>query len=154
MNNTLITFLASFLIFFLFGGLLVLWVIDGKIKKEQVAHAIFACIMAWLIAFCFKEIFPTFRPYLVNSNNALTLTLPRDGSFPSEHTTIAFALAVTIFLHDRKIGWIFLFFAMVVGVARVMANVHYPIDIVGGALLGTLIAVMVNKSHFFKISYP
>jgi len=152
MNNAVITFLASFLIFILFGGLVVLWVIDGKIKKEQVLHALFACLFAWVIAYFIKEFFPTARPYLLNGSSTLTLTVPKDSAFPSQHTTIAFALAVTIFLHDRKIGWLFLFCALLIGVARVMANVHYPVDILGGAFLGTLVSILVDKTHFFKVN--
>ena len=49
-------------------------------------------------------------------------------------------------MHDKKVGWVFLLGALVVGVARVLANVHYPIDIVEpfckedvvGSLLGSL----------------
>lgn len=146
-----IEFLATFLIWFLFLGLAVLWVIDGRIKKEQVAHALFACLFAWIIAFLIKHFFPTARPFTLNGREIDVLLKPTDGAFPSEHTTIAFALAVTVFMHDRKIGWYFLGSALVIGVARVLANVHYPIDIVGGAFLGTIIAVIVERIHLFKL---
>ncbi len=73
---------------------------------------------------------------------------PTDGAFPSEHTVIAFALAVTVFMHDRKVGWGFLVSALVIGVARIIANVHYPIDVIGGAFLGTIVAVIIEKVHF------
>lgn len=149
--DNIITFLASFLIFFLFAGLIVLWVIDGKIKKEQVAHALFSCLMAWIASVFIKDLFPTLRPFLHNNGDILTLTIPADGAFPSIHTTLAFALSVTIFMHDRKTGALFLICALQIGAARVLANVHYPIDIVGGALIGTLTAVIVDKTHFFKI---
>ena len=151
MNNLLVTFCASFLIFILFAGLVVLWVIDGKIKKEQVIHALFSCFMAWIIANLIKDFFPTLRPFLIDGQKVLTLTVPGDAAFPSEHTTLAFALAVTIFMHDRRVGWFFLIAALAVGIARVLANVHYPIDIIGGALLGTIVAVVVEKTHFSRL---
>ncbi len=151
MNSLVITFLASFLIWFLFLGLGILWVIDGKIKKEQVIHAVFACFVSWVIALLVKEFFPTIRPFIANGAEVLTLTIPRDAAFPSEHTTLAFALAVTVFLHDRRVGWFFLAGAFLVGISRVMANVHYPIDIIGGALLGTIVAVIIEKTHFSKL---
>jgi undecaprenyl-diphosphatase len=53
-------------------------------------------------------------------------------------------------MHDRKIGWFYLVGALVIGVARVLANVHYPIDILGGALIGTLVAVVVERAHLFQ----
>lgn len=76
---------------------------------------------------------------------------PDSGSFPSEHTIIAFALSTTVFLHDRKVGWAFLVSSLLIGIARVLANVHYPIDIVGGAFLGTIVAVIVERMHFLDL---
>lgn len=143
----LVTFLASFLIWFLFAGLFVLWVIDGKIKKEQVIHSIFACFIAWVISEFIKTFFPTVRPFLIDGAKVLTLTTPHDGAFPSSHAALSFALAVTIFMHDRKVGAVYLIAALLIGVARIVANVHYPVDILGGALLGTLVAVVTEKIH-------
>lgn len=147
MNNLLIIFFASFLIYILFGGLFILWVVDGKIKKEQVIHALFAVLITWTISELIKSFFPTIRPFLLNGQNPLTITTPSDGAFPSSHTAQAFALAVTIFMHDKKYGSLFLICAILIGVARVLAHVHYPIDVFGGAFLGTLIAVVVEKFH-------
>jgi undecaprenyl-diphosphatase len=148
MQDLIVMFAASFLIYFLFAGLIVLWFIDGKIKKEQVVHALFACLFAFLIAVLIKYLFPTLRPFVTDGRGIDVFIRPNDGSFPSEHTVIAFALAVTVFMHDRKIGWWFLAAALLIGVARVMANVHYPIDIVGGAFIGTIVAVVIEKLHF------
>jgi undecaprenyl-diphosphatase len=147
-EDLIVTFLASFFIYFLFAGLVILWFIDGKIKKEQVIHALLACLVAWTIATLIKHFFPTIRPFVLNGGDVDVILKPTDGAFPSEHTVIAFALAVTIFMHDRRVGWWFLVSALVIGVARVIANVHYPIDIVGGAFLGTIVAVIIEKIHF------
>ena len=53
----MITFLASILIWLMFFGLIVLWVVDGKIKKETVIHALFASLVAWTISEIIKYIF-------------------------------------------------------------------------------------------------
>ncbi|HKB88868.1 MAG TPA: phosphatase PAP2 family protein [Patescibacteria group bacterium] len=150
-EDFLVRFLASFLIWFLFVGLIVLWFIDGKIKKEQVVHALFASLFAWLTAIVIKHFFPTLRPFMANGREIDVLFKPMNGSFPSEHTVIAFALSVTIFMHDKKVGWVFLVSALLIGAARVLANVHYPIDIIGGAFVGTIVAVIVEKLHFLEL---
>jgi len=147
MEDLIVTFLASFFIYFLFAGLIVLWFIDGRIKREQVIHAFFACLIAWLIAFAIKHFFPTIRPFMLNGGETDVILRPTDGAFPSEHTVLAFALAITIFMHDKKIGWWFLVSALIIGVARIIANVHYPVDVIGGAFLGTIMAVIVEKAH-------
>ncbi|KKR38067.1 MAG: bacitracin transport permease BCRC [Candidatus Woesebacteria bacterium GW2011_GWA1_40_45] len=135
----------------MFFGLLILWLIDGRIKKEQVLHALAASLIAWTLAEIVKRLIPTARPFMVNGGEPLTLTVMADGSFPSGHTSAAFALAVTIWLHDRKIGWAYIIAAIMVGIARVLANVHYPVDILAGAILGMLTAFGVEKVHLFSL---
>jgi undecaprenyl-diphosphatase len=151
MDDIVIEFFATFLIWILYAGLVVLWFIDGKIKKEEVIHALMAGLIAWLITLVIKNAFPTLRPFAINGREVDVLFRPNDSAFPSAHTALAFSLAVTIFLHDKVVGWIFLLAALFIGVARVFANVHYPIDILGGALIGTIIAVLVEKLHLFRL---
>lgn len=151
MEDITIEFFATFLIWILYAGLLVLWFIDGKIRKEQVIHALVAGGIAWGIAQIIKLLFPTVRPFVLNGREVEVLITPTDAAFPSAHTALAFSLAVTIFMHDRKIGWWYLVAALLIGAARVFANVHYPIDIFGGAFIGTLVAVIIEKSHMFRL---
>lgn len=150
MPQYLIEFCASFFIWFMYAGLIILWLVDGKIKKEQVMHALGASLITFLVTDLLKNIFHTVRPFLVNGVNPLTLTVPLDSAFPSTHTAMAFALAITVWLHDRKVGWIYLIWALFVGIARILANVHYPIDIWGGAILGIVIAFVLEKAHLFN----
>ncbi|OGM05780.1 hypothetical protein A2125_01200 [Candidatus Woesebacteria bacterium GWB1_43_5] len=151
MFTLLITFLASVLIWFLFLGLLILWVIDGKIKREAVLHALFAVVLVWLLTLAVKNLFQIERPYLLNGGDVLTLTSPLDASFPSTHTAIAFALATAIYLHDKKNGLVFFWGAFLVAVGRILANVHYPFDTIAGAALGILVAWFTGKAHLFKM---
>ena len=150
MPRYLIEFSASFLIWFMYAGLIVLWFVDGRIKKEQVVHALGASLIALLIANILKQVFHTVRPFMVEGIAPLTLTIPSDAAFPSSHTAMAFALSITIWLHDRRVGWIYLIWALFVGLARILANVHYPIDIWGGAILGIVIAFGLEKVHLFN----
>lgn len=150
LEKVIVEFFASFLIWFMYAGLILLWFIDGKIKKEQVMHAITASLIAFLVTEILKRVFHTVRPFVTDGLAPLTLTIPSDAAFPSTHTALAFALAITVWLHDRKVGWIYLISALFVGVARILANVHYPIDIWGGAILGIVIAFGLEKAHLFS----
>lgn len=147
----MVTFLASILIWFMFFGLIVLWVIDGKIKKETVIHAIFSCFLAWVVTELIKYIFPTLRPFQARDLLPLTLTIPGDGAFPSTHTALAFALSTTILKHDKKIGILYLVMAGLVGVARIIAHVHYPVDIIAGAIIGVIISRLTSGKHFARL---
>jgi len=58
------------------------------------------------------------------------------GSFPSGHTTIAFALGIGLFLYvSRTWGTYVLLCAALIGFARIFVGVHYPVDILGGVIL-------------------
>ena len=67
--------------------------------------------------------------------------IPESGnSFPSGHMTFFFALALVVFYIDKKWGWRFLSLSAVMGLARIYVGVHWPADILGGAIIGLLCA--------------
>src|SRR4030042_5253869 len=140
-NSVFIAFIASILIFIMVFGLLVLWLIDGRIKKETALHALFSSLMAWIFAFMFKTLLPIPRPFRVNGYPPLTLTIPMDSSFPSLHSAVAFALATSVWLHNKNLGFLYIFLACLVGWGRIESNVHYLPDILFGALVGIVIWV-------------
>lgn len=71
------------------------------------------------------------------------MLIDKAASFPSGHATFFFALAFCTFLINKKWGWILTAAAVVTTVARVVAGVHWPSDIVGGAIIaGLVFAVM------------
>ena len=65
---------------------------------------------------------------------------PGDWSFPSNHATMAGALAVTTLLLSRRLGLVALPLAVLAAFSRVFVGVHYPHDVVAGVLLGALVA--------------
>ena len=74
-----------------------------------------------------------------------------DPSFPSDHATGAFAIAVAIWLYDRTIGTVFLVIGVLVGFARVYVGVHYPGDVLGGAILGAAVALVLRWKPLRRI---
>lgn len=79
-----------------------------------------------------------------------------DKSFPSGHTTAAFAAMVPVFLlGNKKISWTALIFAVLMGISRIYLAVHYPSDVLGGIIVGTvagiigaIIANMLPKKYY------
>lgn len=65
-------------------------------------------------------------------------------SFPSGHAVWFFALATTVWYARRGWGWWFFALAVVIGWARIYAGVHWPSDIVGGAVIGIATAMAVH----------
>jgi undecaprenyl-diphosphatase len=70
---------------------------------------------------------------------------PLDSSFPSNGTAVAFILATAIFLGNRKTGAIALAIASLYGFSRVYVGIHYPLDVLGGAVIGILTSYGVYR---------
>jgi undecaprenyl-diphosphatase len=84
------------------------------------------------------------RPFVADPSGVHLFTRhAADPSFPSDHATAALAIAVAILLRDRRWGGVALAFACVLAVGRVAMGVHYPSDVLGGAALGTLCALLL-----------
>jgi len=82
------------------------------------------------------------RPYVADPSDAhLFVAASLDPSFPSDHATGAFAIAVAICLRSRRVGYLALAMATILAFARVAVGVHYPGDVLAGAALGTLCAL-------------
>lgn len=65
------------------------------------------------------------------------------ASFPSGHTTAAFASMVAFFiLGDKRYSWTGLIFAFVMGFSRIYLIVHYPTDVLAGFIIGTAAGVI------------
>ncbi|MFI7604668.1 phosphatase PAP2 family protein [Micromonospora sp. NPDC049366] len=69
---------------------------------------------------------------------------PGDWSFPSNHATIAAALAVATLLLSRRLGLVAVPLALLAAFSRTFVGVHYPHDVAAGALLGTLMVLLVT----------
>lgn len=66
------------------------------------------------------------------------------ASFPSSHTYVAFAIAVSVFLYGhRRLGSVLFILACMVAISRVGAGLHYPSDTIGGAIFGVISGVIV-----------
>jgi len=62
-------------------------------------------------------------------------------SFPSSHAVNNFAVATLFVMYYRRWGWAFFTWASLVALSRVAIGVHYPSDILGGALIGVILAL-------------
>ncbi|MEK7071462.1 MAG: phosphatase PAP2 family protein, partial [Patescibacteria group bacterium] len=113
-------------------------------KKKEILMVFFSGIMAWVLSYILKTLFHMPRPFdILPQINSL---FPETGfAFPSSHAAVFMALAVSIFFAHKKVGYVFIFLALLIGLARIVAGVHFPIDILGGFALGALIAYFLKN---------
>lgn len=113
-------------------------------KKHHVRHIItlsFIPFVSWHAATFIKNALMLPRPDLTKA-----LFLPQDlesYGFPSGHAAFMFALAATMYSFDKKAGMVLFVLAILTGIGRALSGVHFWYDIVGGAILGFIIASFV-----------
>lgn len=144
-----ITFIASVLIWVMVLFVVALWAYKGSFTKGHLAHAFLAIAIAWGVTNVIKSLFPGVRPFELNGDLPLTLTIPTDATFPSTHAAVAFGLASSVWLHDRRVGLLLVFMASLVALGRVLANVHNYFDILVGAALGVTISIFLKRVGVF-----
>lgn len=84
------------------------------------------------------------RPFVAHPDAIHTFAShAADAGFPSDHATAAFAIGTAIALRNRAWGAFVLVLAVMLCVGRVAIGVHYPSDVIGGALIGTLAALLL-----------
>jgi undecaprenyl-diphosphatase len=67
-----------------------------------------------------------------------------DPSFPSDHAAAAFAIAFAVLAFSRRAGAAFLAAATLIGLSRIALGLHYPSDVLAGALVGLASAALVT----------
>lgn len=119
-----------------------------KRKYKEIFLFFYSSVLAWLISLLLKLSFAFTRPFeLLQGVNPLFLET--DHSFPSGHSTFFMALGVAIFLRHKAVGSLFIFFALLIGISRIISGVHFPIDILGGYAIGIFIVFFLHRK--FKI---
>src|SRR5690348_11571736 len=116
-------------------------------RQRLVLVAVIAAAGSLLVNQIIIRIWSRPRPFAVQAATLL-LRPSHDPSFPSDHATFAFAIAVGLFLVSKRVGVPALILAALIGFARVFAGEHYVSDVVGGALIGTLATVAVARVRY------
>jgi membrane-associated phospholipid phosphatase len=126
----------------------VLWFLarPGGTRKWKLAcgSAFLAAALAYAGNFVVHHIYDRARPY-----EAHTIRHPwsssTDASFPSDHTSLSFAIAFAVLMFDTTVGAIFVAIAALIGIGRLFIGAHYPGDVLGGVLMGLVAAFVAVR---------
>ncbi len=89
------------------------------------------------------------RPYKVFKDIKLQGVTIEAHSFPSGHTTASFATALLLSIYFPEYSLLCVSGAMLIGLSRIYLGVHYPSDVLMGAVLGTLFSYFIHFGVFF-----
>lgn len=144
--------LAEYVMFLMIAGF-ALFILLKKSDRSRVSVTLQAFAAAFLgravIVSIIRIFFFRARPFVSGVVNQLVAHNPAEASFPSGHTTVMFALAFSLLFVNRKWGAVYLIIALISAFSRVVVGVHFPMDILGGILVGLLSAILVRWLFVF-----
>ncbi len=110
-----------------------------KLMLEATACGLFALLMNQLIGL----VWPHPRPFMVGVGHTLIAHIA-DSSFPSDHLTLLLSIALTFVISARWLicGAVLLALALPVAWARIYLGVHFPLDMVGAAVVAATSAAL------------
>ena len=120
-----------------------------KDKWLEIAKlCLYALVLSGAIAACLKLAFHSPRPFTVLSN-VHQLTVPSEpNSFPSGHTSSTLSI-ITVLVwklrENKPLVCLLVLFAFLVSFSRIYVGVHFPFDVLTGAVVGVLSGVVVLK---------
>lgn len=82
------------------------------------------------------------RPY-TELSSLIVLATESDMSFPSGHTSTSTAMAYILSSEYQK--WYFMLIPIIVALSRLYMGVHYPSDVLGGFILGFIVAYLLER---------
>ncbi|KZX15778.1 undecaprenyl-diphosphatase BcrC [Methanobrevibacter cuticularis] len=125
---------------------------DKKIMKLAILGLI-ALLFPVIITYLLKILVGEPRPFVSLANVHLLVIETDPNSFPSGHTSNSFALAIGIGLNweikikqrSIKLAWFLIPIASIIGFSRIYIGVHYPFDVITGAIIGIIGGLLATK---------
>jgi undecaprenyl-diphosphatase len=141
---------------YLVVAVFVFFLVKNLKKYLQMVFCAFCSIFLSRVVFTetIRYFFPKNRPFVSEQVNQL-LQHSESASFPSGHAAFFFALATAVYFYNKKLGGFFFVSAFLISIARVFCGIHWPSDILAGALIGIFSGWLMFKffkKYFQKIS--
>lgn len=138
-----------------------IWFRDGE-DKQRDREIVVTAIVAGFCALVLGRFLASWLPFrvrpLANPDVGLRFLLASDdgmrtwSSFPSDHAMLWCAVATGVMVASRGIGMLALAYTvLVICMARVFVGLHFPTDVLGGAILGVSICLLLTQTRYRKL---
>jgi undecaprenyl-diphosphatase len=148
-------FCAEYLGYVLLVILALFLIFNYKKYWRMVLEAVIAAVITrFILTDLIRALWFRPRPFVALHFLPLISQSPTEASFPSGHASFFFALSTIVYFYNKKAGILFYVASIFIVIARVFTGVHWPSDILAGAILGILMGWLLNmlfRRHAHKI---
>src|SRR5450631_3400209 len=137
--NTVTAAVAQYLLYLILLAAAVIWLFLPRQDKVALAvRGIVSLVVMVVLIKLAAAIHTDPRPFIVDPSIKPLFAHPGDNGFPSDHTALAATVALVVMIYRRWLGAVLLAASIVLGAARVAAQVHHGQDIVAGLVIAAL----------------
>jgi len=143
--ETLIIFGAKYL-YLVVVAVAIIYILKQPREKQKriILFAVVSLPLSYIVAKIGSWIYFDPRPFVVGN---FTPLIPHvaDNGFPSDHTLLTAAISSVIYSYNKKVGVLLWILTLAVGISRISAGIHHPIDILGSIIISILTTFVVYK---------
>jgi undecaprenyl-diphosphatase len=117
-----------------------------ELNRSRIIAIFLITCFSWMLSVLIKYVHFTPRPYTKRDKrqNILLKKSRKSPAFPSGHATILFSIASSLLFFVPSLSVLFFVLAIIISLSRVITGLHWPIDILAGAILGTIVPLIIN----------
>ncbi len=152
--ESIIVLIATKFHYLVVGGWVLAWLLTNQVRRRNlIILSIFALPIAYIAGKLIGTIVNNPRPFVVNDVIPL-FAHAADNGFPSEHALLATTISAVVYTVNKPLGIALLTISLMIGIARILANVHHTFDIVGGTVIAVIVvsfcSVCIKRFKFLK----
>ena len=140
--NPIMIFFAKYMKYFLLFGIVMYWFTRKRENRIMIISSMFAFVVAEVFGAIAGAIHSNNQPFVELNNVNQLIGHAIDNSFPSDHAIEFFSICITFLLFKKNLRYVWLAIAILVSFSRIWVGVHYPADILVGAILGIIGAAL------------
>jgi len=142
--NNFFIFMAEYMVFILAFIALIFWFTRREENRMMIISATISFILAEMMGKIAGKLHSNNQPFAELSNVNKLIEKAVDNSFPSDHSILFFAFCTTFFIYQKRWRYIWIMLALFVSISRIWVGVHYPADVIVGAIISIFSAFIAS----------